>query len=367
MQPTTSAPFSADQQRWYEAACSKLDKDRLARMLFALTDIHSPTGATRGAAEYVAGYLGEAGLRSAYKPMSETTGNVLAEHRGSGGGATLLLYAPIDTHLEGDASDYPWAGPKMFADLAPRAKQIGDWIYGLGSSNPKAMVATLSEIARALVEAGVPTIGDLNVGFADGGMPVNVPERDNAGMSNGVTHLLMRGMAPDFAIIMKPWNWVYHEEPGMGWFKITVKGTLGYAGVPRGLPEFRSSVVPAATVIQELEAWLIDYAERNTSGVIKPHGWIGGVRGGWPNRPTFPTAATEIFFDVRINPRTTPANVKAQFASFMADLARRHPSMELEWEMYGSTPGGTTDEANWIIQSARRGWETRGGQALHHA
>lgn len=193
-------------------------------------------------------------------------------------------------------------------------------------------------------------------------MPVNIPERDNAGMSHGVFHLLNRGMAPDFAIIMKPWNWVYHEEPGMAWFKIQVKGTLGYAGVPRGLPSFRSSVVPAATVIQELEAWIVDYAERNTSGVIKPYGWIAGVRSGWPERPAFPSATTEIFFDVRINPRTTPGEVKAQFKAFMAELKQRHPDFDLDWEMYGSTPGGTTDERNWIIQSTRRGWETIEGR-----
>lgn len=358
MDPTTKLPFSDEQQRWYEAACAKLDEGRLKQLIFDLTDIHSPTGAARAASEFMAGYLGAKGLRAAYKPMTERSGNVLAEHRGSGNGATLLLYAPIDTHLEGDESDYPWAGPRQYVDLAPRAKMVGDWVYGLGSSNPKAMVSTLAEVATALIEAEVPIIGDLNVGFADGGMPVSLPQRDNAGMSHGVFHLLARGMAPDFAIIMKPWNWVYHEEPGMGWFKITVKGTLGYAGVPRGLAEFRSSVVPAATVILLLEDWLIDYAERNTSGVIKPHGWIGGVRGGWPERPAFPSAATEIFFDVRINPRTSPGDVKAQFAGFIRALAATHPEIELDWEMYGSTPGGTTDPSNWIIQSARRGWET---------
>jgi acetylornithine deacetylase/succinyl-diaminopimelate desuccinylase-like protein len=164
-------------------------------------------------------------------------------------------------------------------------------------------------------------------------------------------------MAPDFAIIMKPWNWVYHEEPGMGWFRVTIKGTLGYAGVPRGLPEFRSSVVPSATLIPELEQWLIEYAERNTSGVVQPHGWIAGVRSGWPERPAFPSAATEIFLDVRINPRTTPGDVKAQFAEFIAGFRARHPDIDLDWEMYGSAPGGTTDPSNWIIQSARRGWE----------
>ena len=356
-QPTTAIPFDAVRQAAYEKARARLNPERLKTLLFDLTNIHSPTGATRGISEFVARHMESIGLTARLDPMSEISSNVLGEKRGLGGGATLLLYAPIDTHLEGDESDFPWAGPEQFVDLRPSATMVGDWVYGLGSSNPKAMVAGLIEVATALLEADIPFAGDLNVGFADGGMPVTIPQRNNAGMSNGVHHLLSRGMAPDFAIVMKPWNWVYHEELGMGWFKIFVKGTLGYAGVPRGLPAFRSSVVPAATVITELEQWLIDYAERNKSGDIYPHGWIAGVRGGWPERPAFPSAVTEIFFDVRISPRTSPGEVKAQFAAFMADLAVRHPDIDCDWEMYGSVPGGTTDPDNWIIQSARRGWE----------
>jgi hypothetical protein len=91
---------------------------------------------------------------------------------------------------------------------------------------------------------------------------------------------------------------------------------------------------------------------------VKPYGWIAGVRGGWPERPAFPSATTQIFLDVRINPRTTPGEVKSQFAVFIAELRAAHPDLDLDWEMYGSTPGGTTDASNWIIQSARRGWET---------
>jgi acetylornithine deacetylase/succinyl-diaminopimelate desuccinylase-like protein len=218
------------------------------------------------------------------------------------------------------------------------------------------MIATLTEVAAALIEAGVPIKGDLLVGMADGGMPVDISER-NAGMSNGVIHMLNRGMYPDFAIIMKPWNWVYHEEPGMAWFKLKVKGTLGYAGVPHDIPGFRSSVVPAATVIQELQKWILEYTERNTSGVIQPHGWIAGVRGGQVERPAFPSAVTEIFFDVRVNPRVSPASVKAQFAEFVDDLKARFPDLDLDWEQYGSAPGGTTDPENWIVQSCKRGWE----------
>lgn len=355
---TSSRPsFSTQQQAWYEQACARIDPKRLQKLLFEIVDIHSPTGAARAASEFMAGHLARVGMDARYHPMTDTSGNVLAEVRGSGGGATLMLYSPIDTHLELDAAEAQWTGAKGEADMQPRARMLDDWVFGLGASNPKAMVATLTEIATAVIEAGVPLTGDLLVGMADGGMPVDIASRQHSGMSNGVLHLLNRGAAADFAVIMKPWNWVYNEEPGMGWFKIRVHGTLGYAGVPHDLPAFRSSVVPAATVIQELQAWLIDYADRNTSGVIKPHGWIAGVRSGDPQRPAFPSAITEIFLDVRINPRTTPADVKAQFAAFIDTLRARHPDIVLDWEMFGSVPGGTTDPDNWIVASARRGWE----------
>lgn len=356
MKPTTSLPFSAQQDQWYEQARARLNPQRLKQLLFDISNIHSPTGATRQASEFMSRHLQGIGMKSRYYPMNDITGNVVGEHRGSGGGATVLLYAPIDTHLDRTPGEEMLTGEGQEADLQPFAQRVDDWVFGLGSSNPKAMIATLTEVATALIEAQVPLRGDLLLGMADGGMPVDISAR-HAGMSNGVIHLLNRGMYPDFAIIMKPWNWVYHEEPGMAWFKLKVYGTLGYAGVPHDTPGFRSSVVPSATVIQELQQWILAYTQRNTSGVIEPHGWISGVRAGDVERPAFPSAVTEIFFDVRINPRVSPGDVRAQFAAFVDDLRVRFPALDLGWEMYGSVPGGTTDPQNWIIQSCKRGWE----------
>lgn len=356
MKPTTALPFSVAQSQWYELARAKLNPKRLQQLLFEISNIHSPTGATREASEFMSRHMQGIGMRSRYYPMSDITGNVLGERRGSGGGATVLLYAPIDTHLDRTPGEELLTGDGQEADLQPFAQQVDDWVFGLGSSNPKAMIATLTEVATALLEADVPLVGDLLLGMADGGMPVDISAR-HAGMSNGVMHMLNRGMYPDFAIIMKPWNWVYHEEPGMAWFKLKVKGTLGYAGVPHDIPGFRSSVLPAAKVIQELQQWILAYTDRNTSGVIAPHGWIAGVRGGDVERPAFPSAVTEIFFDVRVNPRVSPADVKAQFAAFVVDLKSRFPDLDLDWEQYGSVPGGSTDPENWIVQSCKRGWE----------
>jgi len=159
-------------------------------------------------------------------------------------------------------------------------------------------------------------------------------------------------------LVMKPGNAVYHEEPGLCWFKVAVKGTLGYAGMPHNLPRFRSSIVPAAKLILELDAWLPGYTERNSSGQVTAQGWISTVRAGWAaERVAFPSATTEIFLDLRCNPRTPPAEVKAQFAEALTEIVARHPDIELEWGMIAATPGASTDPENWIVRSAIRAWE----------
>jgi acetylornithine deacetylase/succinyl-diaminopimelate desuccinylase-like protein len=136
-----------------------------------------------------------------------------------------------------------------------------------------------------------------------------------------------------------------------------VHGTLGYAGIPRGTPGYRDSVVAAADIIKEVEAWIPVYTARNTSGEIAPEGHIAAVRAGWPERPAFPSATAEIFLDLRCNPRTSPAEVKAQFAEAMREIGRRYPAIEVDWNMFGAYAGGATDINNWIVQSTRRGWE----------
>src|SRR6185503_7024557 len=317
--------FSAEQRGWYQAAASKIDVERMRRLNREITAIHSPTGRERAASEYMTRYLADAGLEASYQPMGEQSGNAVGRIRGSGGGSSLLLYAPIDTHLEGNAEDLPWVGPSLRADMVPEVSEADGLVIGLGASNPKAMVTTLAEAVRVVRAANVPLKGDLFVAYGAGGMPVDLAAHDHRGLSDGVSHLITRGVHTDFALVMKPGNAVYHEEPGLCWFKVSVKGTMGYAGMPYGLPNFRSSIVPAAKVILELQDWLPRYTERNSSGQVAPRGWIAAVRSGWgPDRVSFPSATTEIFLDVRCNPRTPPAEVRAQFEEAITAILARH-------------------------------------------
>lgn len=308
---TQPLALDAERQAMYDSVLAHLDRDRMQRLLVDLVDIHSPTGAERAASEFTARHLKDVvGIDAHYMPISTETGNAYGVLPGRGGGANLLLYCPIDTHIEPDR-DVPTVGPELRDDMLPHARVEDDLVIGLGASNPKVMVAGLVEVVHAVKDAGIEFLGDLSVGFAGGGMPWMNSHRDHVGMSTGIYQLLMRGLYPDYCLLLKPRPGVYPEEPGMVWIQVNVRGTFGYAGITRGTPGFRSSIVPAATVIQEIEEWLPQYTARNTAGTVLPEAWISAVRSGDPDKPAFPSATTEIFLDLRINPRTAPADVRA--------------------------------------------------------
>jgi acetylornithine deacetylase/succinyl-diaminopimelate desuccinylase-like protein len=369
--PVTRVPLSAEQRQWLEKAVSLIDEARMRALNYAITDIHSPTGEERQASEWLAQHMREMGLDAFYQPLDERSGNAVGRMQGGGRGPSLLLYAPIDTHLRADPDeDVPWVGPALRPDMLPKAgiAENGD-VIGLGAANPKGMVTALTEAVRCVQLVGVPLRGELILAIAGGGMPSMPPKGatwQNHGLSSGLTYMLNRGVTADFAIICKPGWAAAWEEVGLCWFKVTVRGQMGYAGMTRSFPDFRNAVVHAATFVLALEEWLPRYQARNTSGLCSPQGAIAAIRGGWLHKPAFSSAAAEIYIDLRCNPRTPPAEVKAQFGEAIDELLHKHPELRLDWEMIAAYPGSYTDPQNWIVQSAMRGWEFVEG-TTHHA
>lgn len=353
---TRDVPLEDWRRELLDKVYERLDPDRLRRRLMDIVDIHSPTGGELPLAEFLADHMeNDAGIRATVQRTGETSGNVVGELDGSGEGVRMMLYAPLDTHLDPEF-DGPWVG-RARPDYLPNATRYGDLVVGLGAGNPKCMVAALIEVACAVREADVPLMGDLVLGFGGGGMPIAHGRNGHPGLGSGVFYMMSHGFEPDVAVIMKPAWAIYAEEPGTCWFRVSVHGTLGYAGMPRDTPGFRSSIVPAAVVIQEIERWLIDYTSANTSGATAPQGWITGVQAGDPQKGSFPSAVTEITLDVRVNPRMTPSQVRMQFAEMVAALRQRHPAIDMSWQMVVSSPGGLTDPDHWIVQSCQRGWQ----------
>jgi acetylornithine deacetylase/succinyl-diaminopimelate desuccinylase-like protein len=369
--PVTQMPLSAAQRHWLERAVSYIDADRMRLFNCTITSIHSPTGEERTISEWMVQHMREMGLDACYQPVDEQSGNAVGRLCGSGEGPSLLLYAPIDTHLRAyPDEDVPWVGPELRADMLPKGSVAdnGD-VIGLGAANPKGMVTALTEAVQCICLAGIPLMGELVLACAGGGMPSVPPPgaaRQNHGLSSGVTYMLTHGVTADFAIICKPGWAVAWEEVGLCWFKVTVRGQMGYAGMTRTFPNFRNAVVHAARFVLALEEWLPQYQAHNTSGLCAPQGAIAAIRGGWPSKPAFSTAAVEVYVDLRCNPRTSPANVKAQFAEAIKAIRATHPELALDWEMTAAYPGSSTAPENWIVQSAMRGWEFVEG-TTHHA
>jgi acetylornithine deacetylase/succinyl-diaminopimelate desuccinylase-like protein len=360
-----SAPLSAEQERWLDRAWAAISANELAELDLALTSIPSPTGQERRIAEFLVDYLRGEGLDAFYQPIDDQQGNAVGRLPGSGEGPDVLLYAPTDTAFSGDeAEELPWLGDAVRADLAPTGFRDGEYVVGLGAENPKAYVTCVVAAAVAVRRAGVPLGGALLVGLGAGGMPTNRRPgqgRSNVGQGNGCSFLLEQGVRGDFAILAKPGYAVSWEEVGLCWFRVRVRGRLGYTGI-RHLVPYKNPIVDAATVIAGLEAWFPRYSERHTSGLVAPQGSIGAIQGGWAHKPAFVPAATDLYVDLRVSPRADPLQVKRELGDALAEIRDAHPGLEVEHEMILAIPGTHTDPRNWIVQSLMRAWERREGR-----
>lgn len=341
-------------------ALACLDHERLQKLTAKLVDIHSPTGHERTALQVLADYLGAAGLPAQLRPAGADSAVLRCEQAGRGDGLSLLLYSPIDTHLVASSDDLPWAGDSLRRDMLPRAEIHDDLVIGLGAANPKATVAIMAEALIAIHRSGVALRGDLILGVAGGGMPVSAAHTGFTGLGDGAYRLLSDGAVADFAIVIKPGSGVYHEEPGLCWFRISVRGKLGYAGLPHELNE--NPIGAAGRLIIALDPWLQAYTSANTAGQVVPRAAITAVRAGWTDRLAFTPAAAEIYLDVRCPPHLSPAAVKAQVVAAVREIEARDGSMKADVDMCGAYPSARTPPDSWIIQSAIRAWEAVEGK-----
>ncbi len=357
-------PLSAQQREWLERAWGQIRAEDLARLDADMVGIPSPTGEERQLAEFLAEHLAKAGLEGIYQPIDERQGNAIGRLRGSGDGASLLLYAPIDTAFAGNQEDVPWIGPSVRRDLRPGGHIEDGYVVGAGAENPKAYATCVAAAAEAVARAAVPLRGSLLVGLGAGGMPTNRRpglERWNTGQGNGCSFMLEQGYRGDFAILAKPGYAVSWEEVGLCWFQVRVKGALNYTGIRHIVP-YRNPIVAAARVIDGLETWFPEYSKRHTSGLVAPQGSIGAIESGWKHKPAFVPAVCNLYVDVRISPRTDPAQLDYEFGQALAHIQADNPGLELEHDMILSIPGTHTDPESWVVQSLMRGWEAVEGQ-----
>jgi len=357
---STSLRLTRERETWVRRVWDAIDESRLGELNRMMASIASPTGEERQLAQAMVDTMNAYGIKSFYQPMDDTQGNAIGRISGTGQGADLMLYAPLDTAFSvSEEEECPWIGDRFPPDMTTNAYMQDGNVIGMGAENPKGYAACVVAAAQAIKAAGVPMKGSLLVGLGAGGMPTNrrpSAKKFNAGQGAGCAFMLEQGVRPDFAVIAKPGWAVAWEEVGLCWFKVIVRGDLNYTGV-RHVVRGRNPIVHAAKVIGLLEPWFAEYTEKNTSGLVAPQGSINAIQAGWTYKPAFVPAACHFFVDLRVSPRVSPVEAKRQFGDAIERIVKTDPTLSLEWEMILSIPGSFTDPNNWIVQSCTRAWE----------
>jgi acetylornithine deacetylase/succinyl-diaminopimelate desuccinylase-like protein len=366
MTSTTPAPLERERRSLAERACAEIDPERLAELCLEMTAIPSPTGEELALASYLAERLRAAGLEGTVQLVDGRQANAIGRLRGSGDGPELLVYAPTDTAFGGSgdlAEDRPWLGDRPRPDFALPPRREGTKVIGLGAENPKGFAACAVAAAEALARAGAGASlrGDLVVALASGSMPIGGrpgSDRRNLGFGSGITYMLEHGVTPDFAIVLKPGYAVVHEEVGLAWFRLTVRGLVGYTGARHKGP-YRNVIVDAATVVSMLEAWFAEYTKANASGQVAPQGAVNAITAGHADRGAFNPATCEISVDLRVSPRISLREVARQLSEALERARAAVPGLDVTAEMTAGLPGSHTPPQSWIVQSLIRAWEDR--------
>ncbi len=357
-----TAGFDDKRRGWVEQALSFIDDAENLSLLASIVNIASPTGEERKLAEYLCAAMQAQGLQSELQVIDAASANALGR-LGDGFGPSLLLFAPLDSAFSGIAAEeLPWVGPQMRPDLLPQAVIEEDRVIGLSADNPKAHIVALIAAAQAVRKAEIPLTGRVRLAFGAGGAPSNhrpQQTRANVGHGAGCEFLLQQGVRGDFAIIAKPGYAVAWEEVGLVWFCLRIHGTQSYVG-RRHIVVDDNPIVHAATVIPVLERWFADYSRRHESGLCRPQGAIGAIRGGWTYKPAFTPAACDLYVDLRITPRCTPLQAWREMQDSLATL--RAQGVKIDCELILAIPGQATDPANWIIRSCIAAWEEAEGR-----
>jgi acetylornithine deacetylase/succinyl-diaminopimelate desuccinylase-like protein len=192
-----------------------------------------------------------------------------------------------------------------------------------------------------------------------GGRPSS--DRRNLGFGSGLTYMLEHGVAPDFAIVLKPGWAVVHEEVGLAWFRLTVRAPVGYTGARHKGP-YRNAVVDAAAVVTMLEAWFAEYTSASASGQVAPQGAVNAISAGHADRGAFNPASCQISVDLRVSPRTSLREVARQLDRALDRIRAAVPGLDVTAEMTAGLPGTHTPPESWIVGSLVRAWEDREGR-----
>jgi acetylornithine deacetylase/succinyl-diaminopimelate desuccinylase-like protein len=339
--------------------------DEVVKLLCDLVNIPSVTGEEQQVAEFLVGYMRQQGLEAWLQEIEPGRANAIALLRGSGDGPALVFNGHLDTATSGRLEDdYAGIGELVPGNL-PQAYIKEGHVYGLGAHNMKGGVAAAVCAVSALARAGVKLRGDVIIAAVAGESekaPVDGALRSFRGPiyrggGVGTRYYITHGPVPDVAIDCEPSSlWVSNADSGYVWVKLIVKGNAGRLA-ERGMRTATSAVTVMTHVVQAIEAWAPDYAERHRFdtglGIMEPKVNVGAVEGGFPFKPAYQPSICHIYVELRLTPAMRPTEALAELRMLLAQLRQRMPELDYDLEVYASNfPAGVTSPESRVVQVA---------------
>ncbi|MGI9255136.1 MAG: M20/M25/M40 family metallo-hydrolase [Thermomicrobiales bacterium] len=251
----------------------------------------------REIAEYVAGWLRNAGLDVTLDEVAPGRFNVVGIARGSGGGRSLMLNAHMDTVGIGGMTD----------PLTPR--RHGERLHGRGSFDMKASLATIMLAGAHAVSAGWR--GDLII--------TAVCDEEYASIG---TARIAETLRADGAIVTEPTGLelcIAHK--GFAWLDIETRGVAAHGSLAEEGVDAISAMGPILCGITALQARL-DAAPPHP--LLRTASVHASLISGGTELSTYPDRCT-LSIERRTVPGETPEHIEAEFQELLAEESRTNP------------------------------------------
>jgi acetylornithine deacetylase/succinyl-diaminopimelate desuccinylase-like protein len=335
-----------------------IDRDELAQLACAITDIPSPTGQERAVAEYILDWFSAQGLKAVRQEVEPGRPNAVGILKGTGGGLSLGFNGHTDTSFTGTDEDL-----RMVRTVEPqemlRGSIAGDVVRGLGVSNMKGGVASFMVAAKALRASGVALRGDVVCAAVVGEIsrsPIGPwQSREYRGEGTGTRHLLAHGMHTDYAVVAdcSDLNIVW-TQTGVVQARISVFGKAEAAwGSDRDTMPMGelNAIVKMTRVIAAIEQWGATFEKsrvyHSPTGPLYPKVNIGAIEGGAPYRPNYFPGVCSIYVDIRMPPQVRPRDIQCELEDVLRGL-----DVEFELDLYKSLLGHEGRGVEPLVEAA---------------
>jgi len=336
-----------------------INRDELAQLACALTDIPSPTGQEKAVADHILAWFRANGLKAIAQEVEIGRPNAVGVLKGTGGGLSLGFNGHTDTSYTGTVEDL-----RMIAEVEPESELrgviVGDKVRGLGISNMKGGLSAFMMAGAALKRSGVSLKGDVVMAAVVGEIsrtPVGPwQSKEYRGEGTGTRHLLTHGMHTDYAVCAdgSDLNMVW-TQTGVVQAKITTYGKPEAAwGTNRSkVPmEKVNAIVRMTKAIEALERWGAQFEEKyvyqSPTGPLFPKVNIGAIEGGAPYRPNYFPGVCSVYVDVRMPPQVRPVTIQHEMQQALAASG-----VECDIELYKSLLGHEGKNVEPLVASAR--------------